>query len=49
MTKRIRVRTIDGMRGFVNEFWVKDRKKIEFWEALSEHNPNYVKIIKVIL
>ena len=43
----IRVKTIDGVKGFVNTFHVKNPKKIEFWKAMNKHNPNYVKIWEI--
>lgn len=42
----IKVRVIDSVRGFKRDFWVNNPKKIEWYRAMHEHNPKFVKILK---
>lgn len=43
----IKVRTIEGMTGNIQEFWVKNPKKIEFYKKMNEYNPHHVMILKI--
>jgi len=44
----IYVRVIDGAKYSKQEFWVKNPKKIEWYEKMAEHNPEFVRILKVV-